>query len=158
MGFSWPRCFRMLLCPHKGYLLKLIHSTVNTVFSVKTISTGCPDWLYGAIQPTDTYTVCKDGVTDTGSLLHRRYVVIDQYSGKILDVDDPSKGTVGEVFTQWQWPLHFGQAFSWTGRILVFLSGLACPLLFVTGVIRWLQKRRVQKIRFDKWFKRDKKL
>jgi uncharacterized iron-regulated membrane protein len=25
---------------------------------------------------------------------------------------------------------------------LVFLSGLACPVLFVTGVIRWLQKRK----------------
>jgi len=29
-----------------------------------------------------------------------------------------------------------------TGRILVFITGLACPVLFVTGVIRWLQKRR----------------
>lgn len=45
---------------------------------------------------------------------------------------------------QWQWFLHSGQAFGWTGRILVFLSGLACPVLFVTGVIRWLQKRRAR--------------
>jgi len=29
--------------------------------------------------------------------------------------------------------------------MLVFLSGLACPLLFVTGVIRWLQKRRAKR-------------
>jgi uncharacterized iron-regulated membrane protein len=29
-----------------------------------------------------------------------------------------------------------------TGRLLVFATGLACPVLFVTGVIRWLQKRR----------------
>jgi hypothetical protein len=35
-----------------------------------------------------------------------------------------------------------GQAFGWTERILVFLSGLVCPVLFVTGVIRWLQKRQ----------------
>jgi hypothetical protein len=39
-----------------------------------------------------------------------------------------------------QWPLHNGQAFGMTGRILVFLSGLACPVLFVTGVMRRRQK------------------
>ncbi len=106
---------------------------------------GRPDWIYGATEPTSAYTICKNGVEETGSILHRRCVVIDRYSGKILDVDDPSIGTAGEVFTHWQWPLHSGQAFGWTGRILVFLSGLACPLLFVTGVIRWLQKRRAKR-------------
>jgi uncharacterized iron-regulated membrane protein len=107
--------------------------------------TGRPDWIYGATQPTNTYMICKDGVTEQGSFLQRRCVVIDQYSGKILDVDDPAIGTAGEVFTHWQWPLHSGQAFGWTGRILVFLAGLACPVLYVTGVIRWLQKRRAAK-------------
>jgi uncharacterized iron-regulated membrane protein len=106
--------------------------------------TGHADWLYGAAEPTGTYTICKDGVQERGSLINRRCVVIDQYSGKILDVDDPAIGTSGEVFTHWQWPLHSGTAFGWTGRILVFLSGLACPVLFVTGVIRWLQKRNAK--------------
>jgi uncharacterized iron-regulated membrane protein len=108
--------------------------------------TGRADWLYCATEPTGTYTVCKDGVQERGSLINRRCVVIDQYSGKILDVDDPATGTAGEVFTHWQWPLHSGQAFGWTGRILVFLSGLACPVLFVTGVIRWLQKRKAKRL------------
>lgn len=109
--------------------------------------TGRPDWIYGATTPTKTYMVCKNNVEESGSFLHRRCVVIDQYSGKILDVDDPSIGTAGEIFTHWQWPLHSGQAFGWTGRILVFLSGLACPLLFVTGVIRWLQKRAARRLK-----------
>lgn len=104
--------------------------------------TGRAYWLYGATELIGTYTVCKDGVEDKGSLIHQRCVVIDQYSGKILDIDDPVIGTAGEVFTHWQWPLHSGQAFGWTGRILVFLSGLTCPVLFVTGVIRWRQKQR----------------
>ena len=106
---------------------------------------GRPDWLYVADTPSGTYTVCKDDVEDPNTFLQRRCIVIDQYSGKILDVDDPGLGTAGEVFTHWQWPLHSGQAFGWTGRILVFLSGLACPVLFVTGVIRWLQKRRAKR-------------
>lgn len=105
---------------------------------------GRADWIYGISSPTGTYTVCKDGIQAEGSLIHRRCVVIDQYSGAILDVDDPSdrKASAGEIFTHWQWPLHSGQAFGWTGRILVFLSGLACPVLFVTGFIRWRQKQR----------------
>jgi len=28
----------------------------------------------------------------------------------------------------------------------VFLTGLACPVLFVTGLIRWLQKRKANKL------------
>ncbi|CAI8770450.1 putative iron-regulated membrane protein [Methylocaldum szegediense] len=103
---------------------------------------GRPDWLYGAPEATSTYTVCKHDVADPGSLLDRRCVVMDRYTGAILDVDDPATGTAGEVFTHWQWPLHSGQAFGMTGRILVFLTGLACPVLYVTGVIRWLQKRK----------------
>lgn len=105
---------------------------------------GRPHWIYGAPNATQTYTVCQDGVEAPGSLLQRRCTVIDRYSGAILDLDDPSLATAsaGDIFTHWQWPLHSGQAFGMTGRILVFLTGLACPLLFVTGVIRWLQKRR----------------
>lgn len=106
--------------------------------------TGRPHFIYGAFTPTKTYTVCLNDVAALGSLLQRRCVVMDRYTGKILDVDDPTIGTAGEVFTHWQWPLHSGQAFGMTGRIMVFLSGLACPLLFVTGVIRWLQKRRAK--------------
>jgi uncharacterized iron-regulated membrane protein len=107
---------------------------------------GRPDWIYGAPQATSTYTVCKHDVEEPGSLLSRRCVVMDRYTGKILDVDDPAAGTAGEVFTHWQWPLHSGHAFGWTGRILVFLSGLACPVLYVTGLIRWLQKRRSKRL------------
>ncbi|MDP3334253.1 MAG: PepSY-associated TM helix domain-containing protein [Methylococcaceae bacterium] len=106
--------------------------------------TGRPSMIYGAPDLTDTYTVCLDGVDALGSILNRRCVVMDRYSGKLLDIDDPVTGTAGEVFTHWQWPLHSGQAFGMTGRILVFITGLACPLLFITGVIRWLQKHRAK--------------
>jgi uncharacterized iron-regulated membrane protein len=41
------------------------------------------------------------------------------------------------MFVQWQWSLHSGQVLNMPGRILVSLIGLvACPVLFVTGVIR----------------------
>ena len=108
---------------------------------------GRPHWISSPANSTQTYTVCQNGVDALGSFLQRRCTVIDRYSGKILDLDDPSlpTATAGEVFTHWQWPLHSGQAFGMTGRILVFITGLICPVLFLTGLIRWLQKRRAAK-------------
>lgn len=103
---------------------------------------GRTHFIYGATQATSTFTVCKNGIEQAGSLLARRCVVMDKYSGKVLDVDDPTLGTAGEVFSQWQWPLHSGQAFGAAGRIAVCISGVILMILFATGVIRWLQKRR----------------
>jgi len=91
------------------------------------------------------YTVCRTDIIELSRFIGTRCVLVDQYSGAVLGTQDPATGTPGDVFMQWQWPLHSGQAFGMTGRILVFLTGLACPLLYVTGVIRWLQKRRARR-------------
>ena len=68
-------------------------------------------------------------------------VWIDQYSGDILNINNPRNFSKGDSAISWFHPLHSGEAFSMTGRLLVFISGLCCPILFVTGVLRWLQKR-----------------
>jgi uncharacterized iron-regulated membrane protein len=106
---------------------------------------GRPHLISGAPNANQAYTICQDGVKNSNSLLQRRCMVIDRYSGKILDLDDPSlpNVTAGEIFTHWQWSLHSGQAFGMTGRILVFITGLICPVLFITGIIRWRQKSNV---------------
>ncbi|MDP1772677.1 MAG: PepSY-associated TM helix domain-containing protein [Methylobacter sp.] len=92
----------------------------------------------------DVYTVMKNNVTEISRFTGYRDFAVDQYSGEILKVYDRGTGSIGDVFLDWQWPLHSGHAFGWTGRILVFLSGLACPVLYVTGVVRWLQKRKAR--------------
>lgn len=93
-----------------------------------------------------TFTACfRDIPSLRPKVLDMGCVVIDPNNGNILQVKDPAHGSAGDVLMHWQWPLHSGQAFGWSGRILVFLSGLACPLLFVTGVIRWLQKRKASR-------------
>lgn len=103
-------------------------------------------WMLNAPKnPQDVYAVMKKNVSELSPFTGYRDFAIDQYSGEILKVYDRGTGSGGDVFLDWQWPLHSGHAFGWTGRILVFLSGLACPILYVTGVIRWLQKRRVKK-------------
>ncbi len=75
-------------------------------------------------------------------ILDNRCITVDATSAEVRLVSDASSGSAADTFMQWQWPLHSGQAFGWTGRILVFLCGLACPVFFVTGLVRWLQKRR----------------
>lgn len=90
-------------------------------------------------------TACYKDIKDLQSkVLDMGCVVIDPNNGSILQIKDSAHGSAGDVFMQWQWPLHSGIAFGWTGRILVFNTGLLCPLLFVTGVIRWLQKRKAK--------------
>lgn len=103
-------------------------------------------WMYPATEKTATYRIYKKGLTSISPVFHVRTHVIDQYSGKILHTEDVATGTAGDAFIAWQWPLHSGQAFGMTGRILVLLSGLACVGLFVTGVMRWLHKRRARKL------------
>ncbi len=105
-------------------------------------------WMLNAPKDKeDVYKVMKNDVTEISRFTGYRDFAVDQYSGDILKVYDRGTGSVGDVFLDWQWPLHSGHAFGWTGRILVFISGLACPILYVTGVVRWLQKRKAHKIK-----------
>tara|TARA_R110001583_G_scaffold41891_1_gene133122 strand:- start:15844 stop:16980 length:1137 start_codon:yes stop_codon:yes gene_type:complete len=69
-------------------------------------------------------------------------VWLDQYTGEILAIRDVYKDSVGDTFLRWLHPLHSGQAFGLTGRIIVCISGLLPIILFVTGIIRWRQKQR----------------
>lgn len=106
-------------------------------------------WMSFPEDETGVYRICRKDVPGLGRFVATRCTLVDQYSGKVLAWIDPETGTAGDLFLQWQGPLHSGQAFGWTGRILVFLTGLACPLLYVTGIIRWLQKRRAKRSRAE---------
>jgi len=104
-------------------------------------------WMLNAPKnQQDVYTVMKNEVTEVSLFTGYRDFAVDQYSGEIIRVYDRGTGSAGDVFLDWQWPLHSGHAFGWLGRGLVFFVGLACPVLYVTGVIRWLQKRRAKKL------------
>lgn len=104
--------------------------------------------LYGIFppsNPTGVYLVSHRRVPGLSAFWSERWVVIDQYSGAVLEVRAPdTRRTAGETFLAWQWPLHSGQAFGWPGRLAVFVSGLACPIIYVTGVLMWWRKRRAR--------------
>lgn len=74
----------------------------------------------------------------------QRKLVIEQYSGKILFMQDPHRLTAGEKVLEWLYPLHRGEAFGAAGRAVILALGLVPLLLYVTGFLRWRWKRRAR--------------
>ena len=102
--------------------------------------------LYYARTPSTAdgvFSVTFVDVPGTSRFWAERVFTLDAYSGEVLQVRDATtRRTAGDAFLDWQWPLHSGMAFGWPGRLAVFAAGLACPLLYVTGLVRWWRKRR----------------
>lgn len=76
----------------------------------------------------------------------RTQVWIDPMSGEILALRDTKQDTGGDILMHWLHPLHNGEVFGMTSRIVIFITGLIPLLLFFTGIIRWLQKRRARRL------------
>lgn len=68
-------------------------------------------------------------------------VWVDRWSGQIRGVNNPSQFSGGQTFTTWQWPLHTGEAFGETGRLIWFLIGLTPLTLWLSGVCHWLSRK-----------------
>ncbi|HEX8834433.1 MAG TPA: PepSY-associated TM helix domain-containing protein [Abditibacteriaceae bacterium] len=67
---------------------------------------------------------------------------IDPYSGKVLHIDNARQAPLSTIIMQWTGPLHFG---GWGGlwtKILYFVVGFVPVGLFVTGILKWREKRR----------------
>jgi uncharacterized iron-regulated membrane protein len=75
----------------------------------------------------------------------KTHVYVDQYSGEILTVYDPKLTSAGDTIINWAVPLHDGKAFGMIGRVWVMLLGLVPTILFITGFLRWKQKRKGRK-------------
>lgn len=72
------------------------------------------------------------------------HIYLDSVSGEVVRADIPGTGSAGDVFLQWQLPLHSGRIVGLPGQILVAASGLALSMLAVLGVIIWRHKRRAR--------------
>jgi len=79
-----------------------------------------------------------------GSEINQRHpyttVWVDRWSGQIKELRNPSGFTAGEVFTTWIWPMHTGEAFGDTGRLLWFVAGMGLFVLYVSGLLHWLHR------------------
>jgi uncharacterized iron-regulated membrane protein len=102
-------------------------------------------WILLPSAPSGVYVVGKQSDDEPNRTKTNRNVGVDQYSGKILHVQDRNGFTAGETFLEWLFPLHSGEAFGAMGRSIVLFVGLAPLALYVTGFLRWRQKRRTQR-------------
>ncbi len=91
------------------------------------------------------YVVGKQADDEPNRAGTNRNVTIDQYSGEVLHVQDRANFTAGETFLEWQYPLHCGEAFGNAGRAFIMLMGFVPLTLYVTGFLRWRQKRRARR-------------
>jgi len=106
---------------------------------------GAYKWIFFPQGEQDVYRIVKKAPEEINQTRPSRTLWLDQYSGKILQEREPAKNAAGDTLLQWLYPLHSGEAFGLTGRILICISGLVPAVLYVTGLIRWLQKRRAKR-------------
>lgn len=72
----------------------------------------------------------------------RAMVRIDPADGAVLAVYDPRSAPIANHVDDAIYPIHLGEAGGLPGRLLVFCAGLSLPVLYVTGLLRWLRRRR----------------
>lgn len=99
-------------------------------------------WIH---TPAPKQGVWRIQMRQTGEPNHRfpkTNVWIDAATGNILAIRDPQQNSAGDTLMDWLHPLHNGEAFGLTGRIIAFACGLLPLLAFITGFIRWRHKAR----------------
>lgn len=101
-------------------------------------------WILLPSAPSGVYVVGKQSDDEPNRTKTSRNVGVDQYSGEVLQVQDRNGFTAGEKFLEWLFPLHSGEAFGAVGRSIVLFIGLTPLALYVTGFLRWRQKRRAR--------------
>jgi uncharacterized iron-regulated membrane protein len=83
---------------------------------------------------------------EVGMRFPRTNVWIDATDGRVLATRNPMNNSGGDTFMDWLHPLHSGEAFGLTGRIIILISGIIPVFLLTTGLIRWRQKRRASSL------------
>lgn len=73
-------------------------------------------------------------------------VVVDAKTGAATGVYDAVKAPLSNKLFDAIYSLHNGEIIRLPGRVLAVLVGLALPILYVTGIWRWLRQRRKAKL------------
>jgi len=103
-------------------------------------------WIETPQGPTGSYRINLRQPFEPSQRFPRTNVWLDQYSGEVLAVRDPRHDSAPDVFLNWLHPLHNGEAFGLAGRVLACLAGVVPAVLWVTGLLRWRQKRAAARI------------
>ena len=88
--------------------------------------------------PEGTYRVTFRQAFEVNQRHPMTAVWVDQYSGQIRQVRNAARFSRGETLITTIWPLHTGEMLDGWGRLAWFLAGLMLPVLYVSGMVRWL--------------------
>lgn len=69
-------------------------------------------------------------------------MAIQPETGEVLEKRRWSEASTADRFFGWFFSLHNGEAFGIIGRVLVCIAGVLPTLLMVTGIWRWLRKKK----------------
>lgn len=75
----------------------------------------------------------------------RTTVWVGSERGDIIAERDGLRESGGDIVLNWLHPLHNGEVFGLTGRLVIVISGLLPLILFITGFLRWRQKQRAKR-------------
>jgi hypothetical protein len=78
----------------------------------------------------------------------RTRIAFDANSGALKDMILPTGQHTGDTVSNWLTSLHMARVFGRPMQVFVCLMGLVVAMLSVTGIIIWLQKRRVRRSRY----------
>jgi len=68
-------------------------------------------------------------------------VFFERHTGRVLAISDWNSLEGIPLYKDWAIPIHSGEVIGISGRVLVFLSGLIMPFLFLTGIWLWWNRR-----------------
>ncbi|MEH2072181.1 MAG: PepSY-associated TM helix domain-containing protein [Nostoc sp.] len=87
-------------------------------------------------KPEEVYTVGKKQPQETAEYGYSR-VYLDQYTGKVLQLQNGLKPTRAEAVLNSFSPLHYGTFWGLSTRILYVFVGLSPLILSITGFVMW---------------------
>ncbi|MBW4552764.1 MAG: PepSY domain-containing protein [Aphanocapsa sp. GSE-SYN-MK-11-07L] len=76
-------------------------------------------------------------------------ISLDQFSGKVLKIDDPTQKSLGDRLLESFGPFHFGTFAGTASRIFYVFVGLSPSLLLITGFMMWRYRRRTPKSKHE---------
>ena len=104
-------------------------------------------WIETPANATGSYRIMLYQTGEPSQRFPKTMVWVEQYTGQVLASKDARQSGAGDTLITWLHPLHSGEIAGLTGRWIIFISGFIPVVLYVTGFIRWRQKRAVKKAR-----------
>lgn len=158
-GFCWnfydyavPTIYALTFTPHSPEPVSQIvagKSSLGITEILKTADAALPNaettFINLPRKPEDTFTIHKKHPQESNEYGDSS-VYLDQYTGKILKLQDGENLPLAEKVLGSFTPLHYGTFWGLPSRVLYVLVGLAPLILFLTGFVMWRYRYRGKKI------------